>query len=331
MSHTQPIRLPNKEWTLISDCSTHYQVTSHQAIFTREDSEQPTDPPAFDGNDPAVRRVAAGKWIRFDRHEDEVLWGYAPIGEAFVSVVKSPNSQPGVTGEAVNKFGVNTDLDILTAPMDIWSHNGLYPFSTFATAQALEIVSDSDEDILGGDGAEVVVVEGLDGVTGLFKSETVTMNGQTPVDLTGTWLAINRMHVLDGFTGVTGVNEGQIHCQVDGAGQVVSEIVAERGQTQQAVYRVAANQTISVVNLESWFRGNQTGDAIVHPFCVGADCQTMRIRGELNLVLGAPANRRYAVGGLKILSLQWFTMRVSSVSRNDTVIVGEFDAVIFGE
>lgn len=331
MSHTLPVTLPQDTWTLISNCSADYQVTSHQAIFTREDDVIPTEPPAFDGGDPAVRRVAAGLYVRFDQHENELLWGYSPIGYAFVSVIKSPNSSPGVIGEAINHFGVNTDIDILTAPMDIWSHNGLYPFATFTTAQALEIVSDSVEDDAGGDGAQQIIVEGLDGVTGLFKTETATLDGQTAVDLSGTWLAVNRMHVVDGQTGATGNNEGNIHVQVDGAGEVVSEIVALRGQTQTAIHRVASDQALSVVHIQTWFRGNQTGDAVINPVSIGTDCVTLRLRGELSIVAGAPAQREYLVGGIKINALEWFSLRVTSVSRNDTVLIGEFDAVTFGE
>lgn len=330
MSHSQPITIPPETWTLVSDCSAFYQVTSPQAIFTTEQDDVPTEAPDFEGGDPAVRKVASGLYSRFERHLGESIWGWSPIGYSFVTVTKSPNSQPGVVGEAVNKFGVNTDLDIATVPMDVWSHNGLYPFSTFATAQSLEVESDSDEDDVGLTGAEAVIVIGLDDA-GLDHRETVAMNGQTPVALAGTWLAVNRMEIVDGATGAIGANVGQIHCQVSGGGAVVSEIVALRGQTQQAVYRVAANKSISVVKTQAWFRGNQTGDAVVNPATIGADCNTIRLRGELSLVVGAPAEREYAVGGLEVNALEWFTLRVTSVSRNDTVIIGEWDAVIFGD
>lgn len=331
MSHTQPIRLPEKTWTLISAGSAFYQVTSQQAIFTRESDTLPTSPPAFTGFDPAVRRVAAGLYVRFDRHQNESVWGYSPIGASYVSVIRSPNNQPGVTGEAVNKFGLNAAIDDDTAPEDIWTFGGLYPFATFTTAQALELISSSVEDDSGGDGAQEIMVHGLDGTTGLPTTETVTMNGQVAVALGGTWLAINRMHTVDGSTGVTGANEGTIHCQVAGAGQIVAEILPLAGQTEQAIYRAAANQSMTVVNVQAWFDGNQTGDATINQKSIGADCQTIRQRGRLSLVLGAPAQRLYLVGGVEILPLEWYTLRVESVSRNDTLINGEFDAVLFQE
>ncbi len=278
----------------------------------------------------AVRRVASGLYTRFEKHSNEVLWGWSPIGDSWVTIIKSPNTQPGAPPEALNKFGVNTDIDIATVPMDIWSFNGVYPFSTFATAQSLELLSSSAEDAPNQTGAEAIKVSGLDG-QGLLQEEIIITNGQNVVALSGTWKAVNRMYIIDNATGAAGSNVGQILCRVAGAGQVVSEIVPDRGQTQQAIYRVPSDRFISITNTQSWFRGNQTGDATVNPISIGTDCQTIRIRGELSLVLGAGATRTYRSGGLKIEALEWFSLRVTSVSRNDTVVIGEWDAVVFGD
>ena len=87
-------------------------------------------------------------------------------------------------------FGCTTSLTPITI-------TGLYQTPT--SAQSLEIVSSSANDTSAGTGARTVYVEGLD-ANFAVQTVTVTMNGTTPVALTGTWLRVYRMYVVTSGT-----------------------------------------------------------------------------------------------------------------------------------
>jgi hypothetical protein len=119
----------------------------------------------------------------------------------------------------VTIHGHNGDVDTGTIPEDIWEGGGLYPF--LAAASALEIVSDDADDDDGDTGARTVRVESLDAN---YESVTqiVTMNGTTPVALTGTHLRVNKVQVIT--SGSSGSNEGVLTLRVPGPGSIVAVV-----------------------------------------------------------------------------------------------------------
>lgn len=89
-----------------------------------------------------------------------------------------------------------------------------------ATATTLEILSDSTDDDSDGDGARTVEISGLNSDYD-YKTETVTMNGTTPVTTTTVWIRTWKMEVIT--AGVyadseVGSNIGTLTLRVAGPG-----------------------------------------------------------------------------------------------------------------
>ena len=138
----------------------------------------------------------------------------------------------------VNKFGNNPDIDSGTQE-DVWDGGGSYPWQD--TAQSLEILSSgtgSGNDTAAGTGARTVEIQGLDGDYNR-QTETVTMNGTTPVTLANTYLRVFRMKVFTAGTG--GANDATLICRVASGGDTQAQIQPEKNQTLMALYTIPAN------------------------------------------------------------------------------------------
>ena len=108
---------------------------------------------------------------------------------------------------AINVFGYNPDVD--TSEESVWPDGGTVPHPTVASA--LTIVSTSTDDDSAGTGARTVYIEGLNGNYNVI-SETIVMDGTTPVVTTGTYLYVNQFYVATVGTG--GANAGEITAKV---------------------------------------------------------------------------------------------------------------------
>lgn len=130
--------------------------------------------------------------------------------------------------------GIITGLVIAT-PSDLWSPGGgLYPFPTVAAATT--IVSSSVNDAPAGTGALTAHVAGLDANLKV-ATETVILNGTTPVNLVNSYLRINRVRILTAGSG--GTNAGTI--SVKQAATVIGSIVIGAGRSQAAIYTANAS------------------------------------------------------------------------------------------
>jgi hypothetical protein len=138
---------------------------------------------------------------------------------------------------SVNKFGHNPASAIAGA--DIWPPGGTYAFYP-TTAQSMEIVSDSANDTSAGTGARTATVYGLD-ASWAEQSETVTMNGTTPVALANTYIRTFRTTI--DTAGSIETNDGAVTVQVSGGGTIGVHIASGDGQTQQCIYTIPAGKT----------------------------------------------------------------------------------------
>lgn len=231
-------------------------------------------------------------------------------------------------GSAVNKFGYNNDVDTTTDPEDIWSVGGLYPYSTFSTAQNLEVVSSLAADtVTTGTGAWSVTISGLDANLN-SQSVSVDLTGTTAVEVTGTtWLAVNRAFINEP-TGTGGTNAGVLTIRVSGGGTTVAEIPATRGQTQQCVYRVPDGLTLRVVELIAYTDAATGKTASMQLVRVGNDCSTTRVISSGTLTENSAWRREYIKGGPQIEGGAWVAVRALSVAQNDTAITADFDGVL---
>ena len=129
---------------------------------------------------------------------------------------------------------VNPDIDTATTPETIWQNTGVISFPS--AAGATTIVSGSENDASAGTGARTVLVEGL--LAGyLPSSETVTLNGTTPVALSADYLRINRISVATAGSGQT--NAGALTATIGGT--TVNTVAAGKSISQSAIYTVPAN------------------------------------------------------------------------------------------
>jgi len=114
------------------------------------------------------------------------------------------------------KFGNNTTVgDSLET---IWAEGGLYSYLTAATV--LKVSSSSTDDTSAGTGARTVQLYGLDADYNEIN-ELVTLNGQTAVNTTQSFLRIYRMVVRSAGSG--GANAGVIYA---GTGTVTTGVPA---------------------------------------------------------------------------------------------------------
>lgn len=144
----------------------------------------------------------------------------------------------------LHKFGFNPDVD--DALETVWAEGGLYSYLSAATV--LKVSSSSTADTSAGTGARTVQLYGLDADYNEIN-ETVTLNGQTAVNTTNSFLRINRMVVRTAGTG--GTNAGVIYA---GTGTVTTGVPANKyatiaigdGQSLMALWTVPAGFTLYI-------------------------------------------------------------------------------------
>lgn len=111
-----------------------------------------------------------------------------------------------ITGHnSVNKFGRNTDIDIIDAPVDIWNISDFWPEYTAGT---VDVRSTSTNDVdTTGTGARTVFLDGI--TTGDAQAtETISMNGTSAVTSANTYKYINSIRVVT--SGSNGAPDGTI-------------------------------------------------------------------------------------------------------------------------
>ena len=128
------------------------------------------------------------------------------------------------------KFGFNPDID--DSLETIWAEGGLYSY--LSAASVLKISSSSTDDTSAGTGARTITISGLDANYDEI-SESVTLNGQTAVNTTQSFLRVFRMIVNTAGSG--GQNAGVIYA---GTGTVTSGVPANKYGT----IAVGDNQTL---------------------------------------------------------------------------------------
>ena len=134
----------------------------------------------------------------------------------------------------------------------IWSEGGLYSYLTAATV--LKVSSSSTDDTSAGTGARTVQLYGLDGDYNEIN-EVVTLNGQTAVNTTQSFLRIYRLVVRSAGTGEQ--NAGIIYA---GTGTVTSGVPANvyasingitgSNQSLMALWTVPAGYTAYILQYD---------------------------------------------------------------------------------
>lgn len=139
------------------------------------------------------------------------------------------------------KFGYNPAVG--TTEESIWDAGGLYVYPSAATV--MTVSSSSANDTADGTGARTIVIAGLDANYN-EASETITLNGQTAVSTTKSYIRMFRARVTSAGSG--GTNAGDISI---GTGTVTSGVPANvfaristgEAQTLMTIYTVPAGYT----------------------------------------------------------------------------------------
>ena len=130
------------------------------------------------------------------------------------------------------------------AGSDVWEAGGAYPFQS--SAVTLEILSASANDTAAGTGARTFVIQGLDANFNAI-SETITMNGVTPVQSVNQYRRVNFLTIASAGSGNT--NAGDVTLRVTGGGSTQALARAGYGYAKQAIYTVPNGFSLLVTDL----------------------------------------------------------------------------------
>lgn len=224
----------------------------------------------------------------------------------------------------VNKHGINSDVDTSTAPEDVWSNGGIWVPPT--TARIHDVVSSSANDTSAGTGMRTLTIQGLDGSYN-FASETITLNGTTPVS------TINSYVIIDYAAGMTvgsgGVNAGTITITAQTDATVTTTIPIGFCQNQMAIFQIRDNHKGYVNSFYATM--NQTianSTCIVHlmtktltgPWLVR---RTLHVNNT-----GNSAVKLDVIPPLELQEKQTIKIQVFSVSNSGTEVSGGFDLTL---
>lgn len=148
---------------------------------------------------------------------------------------------------SVSKFGYNPSISSI-AFETIWEGSNAYPWQT--VADQLEVLSANANDTSAGTGARTVELQGLDSSWNIL-TETVTMNGTTPVTTTGLFLRIFRARVVTAGSDL--INAGNITIRDQDTSTtraiITNSVGKSMGQSLMAIYTVPAGKTAYLKNM----------------------------------------------------------------------------------
>lgn len=156
------------------------------------------------------------------------------------------------SGPGLSYFNLSGNNGAITTTFEpLWPESEAYTFLT-ANMSSPYIASSSANDTAAGTGARTVKIYGVDSSFAL-QSETLSLNGQTSVNLVNSYMSINFMEVLTAGSG--GKNAGVIRVgtgtNTAGVPAVVhGHLATGFNQSQSAIYTVPANKTLLIRN---WF------------------------------------------------------------------------------
>ena len=165
---------------------------------------------------------------------------------------------------SVTVFGYNADVD--TSIETVWPAGGVLPFPT--AALQMKVSSSNANDTSAGTGARTIFIEGLD-TNHAEISETVTLNGQTAVTTTNSYLHINNAYVATAGSGLSAA--GTIYI---GTGTVTAGVPA-------TIYDIIAFDYNSRVTGNYTIPAGYTGYLVQGLFTAGQASGSTSVTGRL--------------------------------------------------
>jgi len=183
------------------------------------------------------------------------------------------------------KFGNNPDIN--GSLETIWSQGGIYSYP--AAAIQMKVSSSSTDDAALGTGARTVFVYGLDADYREI-SETVTLNGQTAVLTTNSYLRVSRAYVVTAGSGGTAAGDIYVGTGVVTAGvpaTVYAVITLGENQTTMAVWTVPAKHTLYVYRGFFSAASNNTTHTVLGKFLIRTEGGVFRNAADITVTSGA--------------------------------------------
>ena len=223
----------------------------------------------------------------------------------------------------VNKFGKNSAV---SAPTDLWEAGGVYTGFNAVAAQQIQIFSsDANDASPSGTGARTVVVSGLDGNYNQI-SETVALNGTTPVTTTQTFLRAHTARVATSGS-LTAFNAGNITFrQATTTANVFLFMRAGVSQTNNSGYTVPAGKTAYMRDLHGSIRGGNNV-SVDGSIWVRTNGGAPRLRRPFTI---GPAARLNDViyGGLVFTEKTDIILRITGAGTPTPEVVGGYDLIL---
>lgn len=182
------------------------------------------------------------------------------------------------------KFGSNPVVD--ASLETVWSQGGIYAYP--AAASVMKVSSSSTDDSGSGTGAQTVTVSGLDANYNEL-SEVVTLNGQTEVLTTNSFIRVFRAFVNTAGAGATAAGDIYVGTGTVTAGvpaTVYAKIPVGANQTLMAVWTVPAGYTAYINNGTFSAAGANTNHSIKGQLCFRPFGGVMRVGAEVALANG---------------------------------------------
>jgi hypothetical protein len=223
----------------------------------------------------------------------------------------------------VNRFGENSDIDTGTTPEVIWDNGGNFTFPT--AAETVQVFSSSTNDTSAGTGARTVTVTGLDGDYNL-STETVTLNGTTPVTTTSTFLRVNRVYVRT--VGSTGANEGNLTVrQSTTTSNVFTLMPIGANQSACGYYTIQAGTTGFLIDIEAT-AGKSTSTTKASLSLWYKRFGEAKVRESTFAVSDTSVYKGSFVSGIFLPEKTDLWLQADSVTANNTVVTSKFEILL---
>lgn len=237
----------------------------------------------------------------------------------------------------VQVIGINTDIDVTSAPEDVWDGavlgvlNGwdhkIIPVPT--TPVAMEVVSSSADDTSAGTGCRTIVLQYL--TTGYAQAVAViTMNGLTPVAVPSNVLRVNQVTAASVGTTRTS-NVGNISVRdAGGLGKTYAYIAAGVGLSKSSLFTVPVGKTLDLLMVYAAINRTDTADRWAQ-----LSTQLMLENGAmikgLDFGISSTVPYRHEMSGLPLAVISEKTdvwISCDSVSANNTSITAGGNGIL---
>jgi hypothetical protein len=208
------------------------------------------------------------------------------------------------------------------ANTDCWEGANAYPLQAAATK--LEILSASANDAAAGTGARTFVLNGLDTNFNPI-SETLTMNGTTPVLTVNSYLRVNSLQIASAGSGNT--NAGDVTLRVQSAGATQAIARAGYGFAKQCIYTVPTGFSLLVTDLLLQCGGTGTTSNIIYGFTRISPSGLLYTTNEYVVGPLLPIQRLVAPG-VVVPQQTTLTTRITAVTGAPTSGYSSFEGIL---